>query len=246
MFSICWSNNGTKKGEAKLISFGISLTAIFVTLAIYFLSKKLYQRFPTPVTIPLLIGTTLMIVILTVSGIPYETYMVGGKWIEQLLGPAVVALAFPLYKHRSVLKTYFFPLTVGVTFGAFLGVISGAQLSKLLGIEEMLIYSIMPKSVTTPVAMEVAQALGGIPALAAIFVMIAGIGGVVLGPFLLKLFNINHVIGKGVGLGSAAHAIGTSRALEYGELEGAISSVSMTLSAIIVSLLGPVMFFLLL
>jgi predicted murein hydrolase (TIGR00659 family) len=225
---------------------GTALIAILVTIAIYFFSKKFYQRFPTPFTIPLLIGTLLIIMLLTVSGIPYDTYMVGGKWIEQLLGPAVVALAFPLYKQREVLKAYFFPLLTGVSCGALFGVISGAQLSRLLGIEEMLVYSIMPKSVTTPVAMEVASSLGGIPALAAIFVMIAGIGGVIISPILLKVFNITHVIGKGVGLGSAAHAIGTARALEAGELEGAISSVSMTLSAIIVSILGPMMFYFLL
>lgn len=223
-------------------NIGIALLTIILTISIYFLTKKLYQVFPTPFTVPLLIGTVFLVVFLLVSGVSYETYMVGGKWIEQLLGPAVVALAYPLYKNRSVLKKYLFPLCVGVTLGAFLGMFSGAQLSRLLGIEELLIYSIMPKSVTTPVAMEVASTLGGIPALAAIFVMIAGIGGVIIGPPLLKLCSITHFIGKGVGLGSAAHAIGTAKALEYGELEGAISSVSMTLSAIIVSIMGPIMF----
>ncbi|MCT8137282.1 LrgB family protein [Anaerobacillus sp. CMMVII] len=226
------------------MKLGITLTAIVVTLVIYYISKRFYLRFPTPLTIPLVIGTLLIIVLLTVSGIPYETYMVGGKWIEQLLGPAVVALAFPLYKHRQVLKTYMFPLCLGVSTGALLGVLTGVQLSRLFGIEDVLIYSILPKSVTTPVAMEVAATLGGIPALAAIFVMIAGIGGVIIGPFLLKLFQIDHVIGKGIGLGSAAHAIGTSKALEFGELEGAISSVSMTLTAIFVSCLTPAMIYL--
>lgn len=225
-------------------NIGTALIAIAVTVAIYFISKRLYKRFTTPFTIPLLIGTTLLIILLTVSGITYETYMLGGKWIEQLLGPAVVALALPLYKQRLVLKKYLIPLFVSVTCGAVLGVISGAQLSKWVGIEDILIYSIMPKSVTTPVAMEVAATLGGIPALAAIFVMIAGIGGVIVGPSLLKIFHIDHFIGKGIGLGSAAHAIGTARALEYGELEGAISSVSMTLSAIIVSIIGPMIYFL--
>lgn len=228
-----------------MISIGTGLLAIASTIIIYLLSKKLYQSFPSPFTVPLLIGTALLILLLSVTNISYDTYMVGGKWIEQLLGPAVVALAFPLYKHRHVLVKYFFPLSASVSIGAFLGIVSGAQLSKWFGVEEWLIYSIMPKSVTTPVAMEVASTLGGIPALAAIFVMIAGISGVVIGPILLKLFSINHFLGTGVGLGSAAHAIGTARALEYGELEGAISSVSMTLSAIIVSILGPLMFYLL-
>jgi predicted murein hydrolase (TIGR00659 family) len=229
-----------------MINIGIALISIAVTVAIYFISKRLYKQFSYPFTIPLLIGTTLLIILLTASGITYDTYMIGGKWIEQLLGPAVVALALPLYKQRVVLKKYLFPLSVSVTCGAVLGVISGAQLSKWFGIEEILIYSILPKSVTTPVAMEVAATLGGIPALAAIFVMIAGISGVIIGPSLLKVCHIDHFIGKGIGLGSAAHAIGTARALEYGELEGAISSVSMTLSAIIVSIIGPLIFYILL
>lgn len=229
-----------------MINIGMAFLAIVFTLFIYFVCKKLYQRYPTPFTLPLLLGTILMIFILYVGNVPYDTYMIGGKWIEQLLGPAVVALALPLYKNRKVLMKYFMPLTVGVTIGAFVGMVSGTQLSRLIGIEEMLVYSVMPKSVTTPVAMEVASNLGGIPALAAIFVMIAGIGGVVIGPVLLKWLNINHFIGKGVGLGSAAHAIGTSKAHEYGELEGAISTVSMTLSAIIVSILGPAVIYILL
>jgi predicted murein hydrolase (TIGR00659 family) len=228
-----------------MITVVTALMAILATFTCYIFSKKLYIRYPFPFTLPLLIGTLLIITILTVSGVTYDTYMVGGKWIEQLLGPAVVALAFPLYKQRSLLKKYFIPLSIAVSSGALLGIISGFQLSRILGIDDVIIYSIMPKSVTTPVAMEVASMLGGIPALAAVFVMIAGIGGVVFGPLLLKLFNINGVIGRGVGLGSAAHAIGTSKALEYGELEGAISSVSMTLSALIVSLLGPMIFYVL-
>ncbi|WNF36105.1 LrgB family protein [Bacillaceae bacterium IKA-2] len=225
-------------------NLGIAFFAITVTVTIYFISKKFYQWFPTPFTVPLLIGTAILIALLTISGVTYDTYMIGGKWIEQLLGPTVVALAFPLYKHRSVLYNYFFPILVGVSVGAFLGVASGVQLSKWLGLGDIMIYSVMPKSVTTPVAMEVAASLGGIPALAAVFVVIAGIFGVVVGPFLLKLFKIDHFIGKGIGLGSAAHAIGTARALEYGELEGAISSVSMTISAIVVSVLGPLLFYL--
>ncbi len=225
-----------------MTKLAIGLITILLTFVVYLLSRKFYQRFPTPFTIPLLIGTLVIVFLLAASGISYDTYMVGGKWISELLGPTVVALAYPLYKHRIVLKTYFIPLSVGVTIGAFLGVFSGELLAKWFGIEEILIYSVIPKSVTTPVAMEVASTLGGIPALAAIFVMIAGISGSIFGPITLKFFHIDHVIGKGVGLGSAAHAIGTSKALEYGELEGAISSVSMTLSAIIVSFFVPLMF----
>lgn len=208
------------------------------------MSKKLHKKFPHPFTLPLLVGTIWLIAILMVFQIPYEMYMLGGKWIEYLLGPAVVALAYPLYKQWAMLKKYFFSIISGVVVGAIIGVISGIHLSKFLGIEDTLIYALIPKSVTTPVAMDIAQSLGGAPPLAAIFVMVAGIGGVVFAPYLFKWFKINHFLGKGIGTGSASHAIGTARALENSEQEGAASSVAMTLSAIVVSIIGPMLVFL--
>lgn len=226
-------------------TFLIALIGILGTLLIYYYSKKIYKRFTSPFTMPLLVGTVIIICILLVFNIPYETYRVGGQWIEKLLGPAVVALAYPLYKQWAILKKYFFPIIAGVMVGAIIGVTSGYKLSVWFGIEDLILYSIIPKSVTTPVAMDIANSMGGVPSLAAVFVMVAGIGGVVLGPTLLRWLRIHHYIGKGIGFGSASHAIGTARALEDGEKEGAISSVAMTLSAIVVSIIAPVILLLL-
>ncbi|WP_096202626.1 LrgB family protein [Bacillus sp. FJAT-45350] len=226
------------------MEFLLSISIILLTVGVYFGARKFYQKYPNPFTLPILIGTIIMILILVVFKIPYDTYMVGGKWIEMLLGPAVVALAYPLYKQWEMLKKYFFSIIIGVSIGAVIGILSGLQLAKWLGIEEMIIYSLVPKSVTTPVAMDIAQTLGGAPPLAAIFVMVAGIGGVVLGPYMYKWFKIHHFLGKGIGIGSASHAIGTAKALENGEREGAASSIAMTLSAIVVSILGPMIVFL--
>ncbi|MGO4890069.1 LrgB family protein [Anaerobacillus sp. MEB173] len=223
----------------------ISLITIIVTLVIYHFSKKLYMRFQSPFLLPLLVGTIAIILLLVVLDISYETYMTGGQWIEKLLGPAVVALAYPLYKQWTLLKKYFIPIIAGVTVGAVIGVTSGFTFSVWMGIEELTVYSLVPKSVTTPVAMDIAHSLGGAPPLASVFVMIAGIGGVVFGPTLLKWCRIHHFLGKGIGFGSASHAIGTSKALEDGEKEGAISSIAMTLSAIVVSIIGPVIVLLL-
>ncbi len=166
--------------------------------------------------------------------------MIGGKWIHSLLGPAVVALALPLYKNRHILLSYILPIITGVLIGLFSGMVSGILIAKVFGINRDLILSIIPKSITTPVAIQIAADLGVEPSMTIVFVMIAGFSGVILGPIILKWARINSPIGKGMAFGSAAHALGTSKAFEYGELTASISSVSMTLCAVLGSVFGPI------
>ncbi|MEW4285973.1 LrgB family protein [Priestia koreensis] len=217
-----------------------AIAMIVLTVIAYLLMAKLYVRFSHPIFIPVLTTTILMIVILVILHIPYEDYMSGGKWINSLLGPAVVALAYPLYKQRHILLKYSFPILGGVVVGLFCGMISGLLFAEIFGVDRNLILSIVPKSITTPVAIQIASGLGGIPSMTIVFVMIAGFSGVILGPLVLKWLRIHSSLGKGIALGSASHALGTSKALEYGELTVSMSSVSMTLSAILGSILGPI------
>ena len=172
--------------------------------------------------------------------ISYKDYMIGGQWINSLLGPAVVALAYPLYKQRRVLIKYMFPIIGGVLAGLFSGMVSGLLFAELFGISRSLILSIIPKSITTPVAIQIASGIGGVPSMTVVFVMIAGFSGVILGPLLLKWIRIRSSLGKGIAFGSASHALGTSKAMEYGELTVSMSSVSMTLCAVLGSVFGPV------
>src|SRR5699024_12322856 len=154
----------------------------------------------------------------------YETYYVGAQWIDQLLGPAVVALAYPLYKQWNTLKKYMIPIGVGVVVGGVIGVSSGVLLAKWAGFKDTVIFSVTPKSVTTPIAMDIAREIGGAPSLAAVFVMIAGISGGVMGHTVLKWWRIDHLLGKGVGRGWASQARGESVAIADGELGGAIET----------------------
>jgi predicted murein hydrolase (TIGR00659 family) len=218
-----------------------AIGAVTCTIIIYLCMTKLYKRFTVPLLMPIITTTFLIILLLLVFSIPYKTYMIGGKWIDELLGPAVVALAYPLYQNRKSLKEFFVPIIVGVIVGATVGVVSGLYLSKVLSIDPEIIYSIGPKSVTTPVAMDIASMTGGIPALAAVYVTIAGVFGAMTGPILFKLFRVNHYVGVGLGFGTASHGIGTARALEIGSNAGAISSIAMTLSAIYTAMILPVM-----
>ncbi|MET3505921.1 LrgB family protein [Halalkalibacter oceani] len=220
------------------------LLSISATIAVYIGAKELYRRFPYPFMLPVLVGTIILILLLLLFQISFETYYTGGQWLEKLLGPAVVALAYPLYKQMQMLRNYFWPIVVSVFLGALVGMTSGLLLTKWGGFDAELVYSIVPKSVTAPIAMDMATTLGGIAPLAAVLVMVAGVGGSVLAPYCFTWFHIKNDVSKGVAIGSASHAIGTAKAIENSEQEGAASSVAMTLSAIIVSVMGPMLVFL--
>lgn len=201
---------------------------------------KVYVRFSYPILIPVLTTTIFVILLLLAFHVSYDEYMIGGKWINSLLGPAVVALAYPLYKQREMLVKYSVPIIGGVFVGLFAGMISGLVFAEVFGVDRSLILSIIPKSITTPVAIQIATGIGGVPSMTVVFVMIAGFSGVILGPILLKWIRIKSSLGKGIALGSASHALGTSKAFEYGELTVSMSSVSMTLSAVLGSVFGPI------
>lgn len=219
----------------------IGILMILLTIAVFWLMNRLYRRVNIPLLIPILTSTACLIALLISFHIPYQTYMIGGGWISKLLGPAVVALAYPLYKQRAILAKNLVPIVGGVGVGSIVGIMSGLLFARLFGVDRELIFSMVPKSVTTPVAMSIASELGGNPAITIVFVMIAGIGGVVIGPYILDGFRIKSTIGRGIALGSASHAIGTSKAFEYGEEVATVSSVAMTLSAISASLFAPLL-----
>ncbi|MBY7145018.1 LrgB family protein [Virgibacillus sp. NKC19-3] len=229
-----------------MVNFIIALAAIIGTFIFYLVGLTVHQRWNYTFTAPVIIATIAIVSILFLFNISYETYMIGGDWINELLGPAVVALAYPLYQQRVTLKKLMLPVLTGTVVGAMVGILSGILLAKWVGFEEFLIYSLAPKSVTTPVAMEVATTLEGEASLAAVFVMIAGIGGVTLSSLVFKYTRMDHYIGRGVGIGSGSHAIGTATAMEHSQLEGSVSTIAMVVSAIVVSVIAPwmVMFFL--
>lgn len=218
------------------------LAGLFAALTIltYLFFNSLYLKYRWTLLTPVLTTTASLVAILLVFDVPYSRYMLGGQWIAALLGPAVVALAVPLYKQRLLLARNLWPIAAGVTAGAFVGMLSGALLTKLLRFSNEIILTILPKSLTTPVAMQLAEGFGGIPSLAAVFVMVAGFTGLIAGPPLLKALGIHSSIGRGIGLGSSAHGLGTAKAFEYGIEDASMSSVAMTLSAVVGSFLGPV------
>jgi len=216
----------------------IALFIISMTILIYLGMNYLYNYFPSPFLVPMMTTGIVLIFLLIGFHVPYNTYLIGGKWINSLLGPAVVALAYPLYNQRKILRNNIKPIMSGVGIGVFTGMVSGSLLAFILGLNKVMILSMIPKSITAPVAMEVSSQMGGIPAVTVVFVLVAGLVGAIFGPILLKLFHIKSSIGRGIALGSASHALGTSKASEYGELSFSMSSVSMALTAIIGAIIG--------
>lgn len=220
-----------------MVPFFSILITLIATVICYIISRMIYQKIKLVIFLPIVLATTLIIILLTGLQMSYEAYMEGAKFIHALLGPAVVALAYPLYLQRKLLIKLAIPILIGSLIGAIIGVISVLIVAPFFQFEDELLYSVLPKSVTTPVAMDISHSLGGISSLAAVLVIIAGITGVVSSKMIFRLFNIRSKVGRGVAFGAASHAIGTTRALELGDLEGSISTIAMIVSAVYVSII---------
>jgi len=217
----------------------IGISTVVLTILMYQIALRIHKKWPHPFTLPVLLSMIFIIAVLLIFGASYDQYMIGGGWINELLGPAVVALAYPLYIQRKTLVKLAAPLLIGTTAGAFTGVISGLLLTYWAGFSEEILYAISSKSVTTPVAVVITEVLGGITSLSAIMVVIAGISGVIVHKYIFKLFGIHSELGRGLGMGSAAHAIGTAEMMKENQLAGSISTVAMVNSALVVSIITP-------
>lgn len=212
---------------------------IALTFIAFLGAQLLQRRFGVKLLNPILVSIIVLIVILSSAGIDYDTYRAGGKYIEFWLKPAVVALGLPLYKQLSTIKKQLLPLLLSELAGCVAGIVSVVALAELLGASREIIMSLAPKAVTTPIAMEISAAVGGIPALTAAVVVCTGIFGGMAGFKIVKLSHVKSPIAQGLSIGTAAHAIGTSAAMERGERYGAFSSLGLTLNGLLTALLAP-------
>jgi predicted murein hydrolase (TIGR00659 family) len=216
-----------------------AVLAIVATVAVYAAAQRLYARYRHPLLNPLLLAITTLIVLLEASGTGYERYDRGGRLISYWLGPAVVALGVPLHAQLHEIARRGRAMLVSILAGSTVGIVSGTVTALLLGAPRAVVLSIAPRSVTTPIAMGVARELGGIPPLTAVLVITSGILGAVAGPALMRLARIRSRTAWGLAMGSAAHGIGTARAVEEGEVEGATSGLAIGLMGLATALLAP-------
>jgi len=215
---------------------------IGVSILCYEAGLQIKKRFDYSFFNPMIVGTILLIFILYVTNTDLATYNLGGDFISLFLVPATAVLAVPIYRQRKLLKENWLPIVLGAFVGSFVSVVSVIGFVKLFGLDEIFMLSFIPKSVTTAIGIEISAALGGVPAITIVSIMIAGITGAVVMPALFKVFRIDDSIAKGIALGTASHAVGTTRAIEMGEVEGAMSGLAIGIAGIftvIISLFLP-------
>ncbi len=217
------------------------LTWIFVTLLAYRAGVWVRDRTGGhPLAQPVLVAAALIIVLLAVLGIDYDTYMEGGALIHLILGPATVALAVPLHRQAHHLKEMAVPLAISLPAGALVSIGSAMLTVRVLGGGTALEQTIAPKAATTPVAIAIADHVGGVPAVVAAFTMLAGMLGAVFGPWLLDRIGVHDRRVRGLAMGGVSHGVGTSRSLHDHLTEGAFAGLAMGLTALLTSLLVPV------
>lgn len=213
-----------------------------LTLAVFFAARKLAARCKIPLLNPLLVAMVVIISFLLLTGIPYENYFQGSKVLNDLLQPAVVALAWPLYEQLHQIRARWKSIITICFVGSMVAIITGTSVALLMGATPEIAASVLPKSVTTPIAMAVGGSLGGIPAISAVCVIFVGILGAVFGHPLLNLMHIRTRAARGLAMGTASHALGTARCAELDYQEGAFSSLALVLCGIMTSLIAPFLF----
>ncbi len=214
--------------------FGIILTIIAFEIGIF-----INNKWRNPLLNPILIATVLIIGFLTVTGIKYETYKVGGDYISFFLGPVTVLLAVPLYKQIQSLKRYWFPILAGITVGSATSVICVIACAKMFNLSKTLMLSLTPKSITIPMGSVFSEQIGGIPSITIVSIVITGITGAVTAPLVCRYFRIKNPVAQGVAIGTASHALGTTKAMEIGEIQGAMSSLSIGVAGVITVFITP-------
>ena len=221
----------------EIMSNPIILLAI--TFGIYYVARQIQKWTGWVVLNPILITIVALIALLQLTGISYETYEQGGQYIEFWLKPAIVALGVPLYQHLGQIRRQLLPILMSQLVGCLVGLVSVTLIASALGASHEVIVSLAPKSVTTPIAMEVCKTSGGIPSLTAAIVVIVGLFGAVFGFKILEVWHVHNPFSQGISMGTAAHAVGTSRAMEKGEIYGAYSSLGLILNGVLTALLTP-------
>ncbi len=190
---------------------------------------------------PLLLAPILLIILISVSHVSANQYLEDTKWLGHLLGPATVAFAVPIYKHIKIIKKYVGTIIISITSGSLVAIFSTYGLSKLFHLKYDFITSMLPRSITTPIAIEVSKEIGGLPTLTTVFVILTGIIGSIVGPSVIKGLSIKTPIAKGLALGMGAHGAGTTKAFEYGKQEATFSSLAMIFAALITLIWGALL-----
>ncbi|HZX95186.1 MAG TPA: LrgB family protein [Myxococcales bacterium] len=219
----------------------LTIWGIAVTAGAYALSRKVSRRWPSPFTSPVFFSTLTTVLVLSASRVRFAEYAQAKEILTFLLGPATVALALPLYRNRRLLIANLVPALTGLVAGALSTMLAVVVLAKALGFSRTVVHSIAIKSVTAPVAVELVKIVDGDATLTAAFVIVTGMIGVMLGPWLLDRARIHSPLARGLALGTISHGQGTAQAALESELSGAIASIALGIAAVFVSIAAPIL-----
>lgn len=206
---------------------------VFITLGAYFLGIYIKQKWKLAIFNPLLMAIIFTMIFLLVSQMPYDVYYEGAKYISYLLTPATVSLAIPLYEQFEPLKKNVRAILVGIVTGVLTSMVSVLLLAVIFHFDHQEYVTFLPKSITTAIGMGVSEELGGYVAITVAVIIITGIVGNMIAESVCRMFHITEPVAKGIAIGSASHAVGTTKAMEMGEVEGAMSSLSIVLSGLL-------------
>ena len=207
--------------------FGISLTLISFQIG-----SIIYKKVKSPLCSPFVLSIIFIISFLLIFKIPYNSYKKGGDIINMLLAPATAGLAISMYHKLKIIKKNFLPIIISTFVGSLVSIISIIIMCKLFNLDDKTTFALVPKSVTVPIAMDLAEKTGGTIPITITAVCITGILGAILSPFLIKVFKAKNPVSIGLAMGTSSHGIGTSKAIEMGETEGALSGISIGLAGI--------------
>ena len=213
---------------------------IAVSILAFWIGVKLQERLKSVLCNPLLIAIVLIAGLLSVFKIPYESYNAGGAIINMFLAPATACLAVSIYSKIQILKENWLPIVVGCTVGSVTSMGSVYLLCRLFRLDKAMTASLIPKSITTPIAVEVSAAHGGIVPMTVIAVIFTGILGSIFAPLLIRIFQVKDPVAAGLSIGACSHAVGTSRAVQLGETQGAMSGLAIGICGIITVIVSMV------
>jgi putative effector of murein hydrolase len=217
------------------------LLFLLLTVGLFYANQALYQRFPYFWLTPAISTSALLIAVVQLSSTPFSEYFGDTRWLSWLLGPATIAFALPIYQYRDLVKKHWLALSLGSCAGIAASVGSTLLLDRMLGLHGSTAQSLLARSVSTPFALEATRHMGGEAQLTGLFVIITGIFGILIGQLLLGLLPLRMRIARGAPLGAAAHGFGLSKARMIGPQEGAVASLTMIFSGILMVLLAPLL-----
>ncbi|NDV68725.1 LrgB family protein [Dysgonomonas sp. 25] len=206
----------------------------------YLFGQWVFKKTKIALFHPLIISIAIIIAFLKITDIDYLTFEHGAQFVNFMLGPSIVALGYVLYEQISYLKGNVTSIMLSIFVGSVVGILSVILLARLTGADEILIYSLEPKSVTTAIAISISSQSGGDVSLTAVIVVFCGILGSIIGPPILKLLGIKSSVAKGLAMGASAHSVGTAKAMEMGMIEGALSGLAIGLMGVMTALLIPI------